>query len=808
MSVKQVHYLRRSGRLKEAFSLAVELYRDDANEYTTSALFWAIRDLIKLFLGQKNQAMVDKHMVALEQLYKRMDDDRGFARNALVSLRAQSNPYFSKQKKYEELSKQGEHREALRGFAELYEKYGASLSLHEPYGWAIYRYIRSAMTQLTVDEVVHYFDLYLELKNPRPSLLHTQMLYQASATAKQFENFSFTQFWEKWDPSFNLLRREDLQSTYDKGKTYPPIIEVILRNICSLSPQEVAGSVKRLSSYSTVSLTPYLEVLSSQYYWQIYKKKGEKKTIYRAYQEVLGGYEVKGEFHSKTIESAWWEYGSKEHLDSFFLSFFLTWQPTSLRDEDWQKVRKEEQEFPSLAERCIESCYKLIEESASNETIDRLLEYYIKALDLFPQEVQFWRKKGLLLSRRGEKEQAIQALKKAVLLKPDWYIWAELGDTVTELKLKAALYSKALLLQKQESFVGNVRLGLAAVLIEQARPAEAKRELEQYRKGREENNWKLASAYEELDERIEPTISPTKSNWGLYQQLAEEVNLFIYQEIPTTEMVVVGSYRNKKGRDVVILENKKERISTHYHKREEEEIKPGEVYDVRLNKEPSGRIQVLTITKSAKEKWLGYEVKVGVVEYKNRRNSVLHIRSTTGALYFSKEQYTAYETGDFLSFYLVNEFERANLILNESLAFDVGIEHTHEGIAVVDNVNVKKGVFHLQLESGYGGLIRLSETAYNPTVGNCFVIRYLLKNECDKKEMALTVLTLSPTEEARELVRTLTGDVVLPPNKPYGFLDNIFIPPNLVKEHHLFQGKKVTAKCLIDRGRWRVFEIL
>ena len=81
-------------------------------------------------------------------------------------------------------------------------------------------------------------------------------------------------------------------------------------------------------------------------------------------------------------------------------------------------------------------------------------------------------------------------------------MWQEFSDCIiSDNFLKIGMLSKALSLEKNEDFLGDIHLDLAKALIDENLLENALVELEAYKKHREIKGWKLSSLFDELHEK-------------------------------------------------------------------------------------------------------------------------------------------------------------------------------------------------------------------------------------------------------------------------------------------------------------------
>ena len=90
-----------------------------------------------------------------------------------------------------------------------------------------------------------------------------------------------------------------------------------------------------------------------------------------------------------------------------------------------------------------------------------------------------------------------------------YYVWSELADCIQDNnELKIALFSKSLLIERNEDFLGSIHLNLADLLIKEGLMPEALCELNTYKKFHE----KTSPKYQEYIEQVDISVIPPNNN--------------------------------------------------------------------------------------------------------------------------------------------------------------------------------------------------------------------------------------------------------------------------------------------------------
>src|SRR5690606_38334207 len=109
-------------------------------------------------------------------------------------LRPKIDTNYSEIQEAEELSKKGKHQEALVICKNLISQNQLTELHHESYGWIIYRYLKAEESNLSSVEVRTFLRDYMNLKNDRPSILHSMILNFALNYSKTHSDFRFYNF--------------------------------------------------------------------------------------------------------------------------------------------------------------------------------------------------------------------------------------------------------------------------------------------------------------------------------------------------------------------------------------------------------------------------------------------------------------------------------------------------------------------------------------------------------------------------------------------------------------------------------------
>jgi hypothetical protein len=224
---KDLSGIDKLNKLNKALNIAKKLYMEEPNdEWIQKAFAWVLIDLCKYFIEDNNLTQAGNCFKELNTIdFQGYEDD--IIENQKNFLRPKIDTNYSEIQKAEKLSKNGKNQEALTILKNLISQNRLSELHHESYGWIIYRYIKAEESNLSSVEVRTFFRDYMNLKNERPSMLHSMILNFALNYSKTHNDFKFYNFFLLWNP--DNLRHEDLHNGYKDGKEIPSLISRICR---------------------------------------------------------------------------------------------------------------------------------------------------------------------------------------------------------------------------------------------------------------------------------------------------------------------------------------------------------------------------------------------------------------------------------------------------------------------------------------------------------------------------------------------------------------------------------------------------
>lgn len=835
--------IEKLNKLNSALSVARNLYSEEPyDEWIQKAFAWVLIDLCKFYVAERNLHQAGICFNELNSIdFQGYEDD--IIENQKNFLRPKIDTNYSEVQRAEELSKNGSNKEALAIFKNLIAQNRLTELHHESYGWVIYRYIKAEESNLSSVEVRTFFRDYMNLENERPSMLHSMILNFALNYSKTHNDFKFYNFFLLWDP--NNLRNEDLNDGYKNEKKIPSLISRICRQFI-ISKTEV--DIDFLLSKIKLDKETVLDFFREPIFWDILNAHKENKLsdLWNLFDQYNANHSKNGQskWHSEILNLA--ERFMKENDEWRFLNFFKNWNPENLRPDDWKETKKDEHTYKPLATKALKKTFEILKTQTSEQDLSWLIKPYETAIKLFPDDEWLLREKALLHFKNNELELAIKIYKQLVLeLSNKHYVWQEFSDCiVSDNSLKIGMLSKALRLEKNEDFLGDIHLGLAKVLIEENLLDNALVELETYKKHREIKGWKLSPSFEELSQKASSVKQSFKDNQELYKKYIPFAENFAYADFDWTEVVLVDKWKDDKGKDRLAFTDGKT-IEFAISKNRFEVLKQSELGQIlkfkfhkqEIKKEVENRFSrfgknviteykyiPLIAEKSEKKYWEILEDTFAFVDYINKEKGIIHAITTENKEVFFPQIKPELQIGDFVTAksYIkkVKGESRTALQLIEKIDKEIAISKFQTQIAVIDGVNAQKQLFHFIIASKLQGIVKFSETNLRPKEGDFIKLSFATKIDKDKKSR-VKILSIELTEEVNHNLRKdITGLLEVKYKNYYeeegfpdfAFIGDYYVPKYLLEKHSITEDCKVNARVIYGedkmlRPRWKVIKI-
>ena len=455
-----IYALRKEGRIEEAYQIALKLYQQDSDDDVKKALSWVLIDLCKKNISEQNLNQAQTHFNQLSNIQFDFEDDFvETIQKQIRFLKPKIDIHYNQIQQADELSKNGQEKQALDIIRSMISNNQLSELNHETYGWIIYRYIKAQENNLTSVEVRTFLRDYMMLKNERPSMLHSMILNFALNYSKTHSDFNFYKFFVLWNPE--NLRYEDLHNGYKDSKEIPSLISRICKEL--VNSNSIADLENDIIAKIDLNRETILDFFRESYFWKLLNTQKENRitdfwNLFNNYNQVYGKY-GKSKWHSEILKLA--DRFMKENESWRFLLFFKEWNPNSFMDSDWKEERGKDGEiYKPLAIRAIKKSFETIKSQQDDGGLDLswIISVYDKAVKLFPDDEWLIREKALLHIKQKDFDFAIKIYKKLVLeLGDKYYVWQEFAECISsDNQLKVGMLSKALSLEKNEDFLATL----------------------------------------------------------------------------------------------------------------------------------------------------------------------------------------------------------------------------------------------------------------------------------------------------------------------------------------------------------------
>ncbi|MEZ9901806.1 tetratricopeptide repeat protein [Vibrio breoganii] len=195
---KEVFAVRREGKTEEAYEMAVELLKvNSSDDWNYKAFAWCLIDYIKKASEQGNKALLNQLLPEISKIPDSAVDE--VLARSLDFAKKLSDPNAKKALSAKELSKKGQHQQALTAYYELINIDPEHQGYRDSAGWEHYRL---ASSQLKLDKPNIYaikkqLHDYLQLNCTKPSLLHSQIVRIADRISQE-SNFNLVAFLKIW----------------------------------------------------------------------------------------------------------------------------------------------------------------------------------------------------------------------------------------------------------------------------------------------------------------------------------------------------------------------------------------------------------------------------------------------------------------------------------------------------------------------------------------------------------------------------------------------------------------------------------
>ncbi len=519
MYVQEITELRRQGELSKAFELAYNAWdRDKADPFLQMSLFWVLRDMCHRFFKHGYFDEVDVCLKEMKAFLPTMLDEKDMGKLAFKALyhRVQSGAeiilpalQLSGQRPKDAFSQIAHFLDFPRFFDPL---------LREDLGWIIYRYLKEVLYNVPSLEARKLLKAYVALENPRPSLLHSQMLSYSIKFAKEHPEFKLYRFLQLWNPT--QFREEDFQSHVYAGHVVPSLLERLIKQLVDNNEpcdfEELAKSI----AFPKHKL---IELFRRAQYRRIvqYKHWQQRENMIRAFKDYATFNKDKGPstWHSRTLKLALWYL--RGDCTAFFLDFFKAWSYRNFGEEDWRaSYDKADHRQEALVTLVLQRCHDLLSCQRNKQGhFDWYANFLAQYMFRFPENKEAVRYQALLYHWQQKDDCAIILFKQLLRQTPDkHHLWYEAAQCLKgNIGARIIFLCKLLHAQPEEALLGNTRLTLAQALIRKGMMPEAKTELEHYLQSHRSKSY----IARHLMAAIPTETIANDSNQDLYQYYAQ-----------------------------------------------------------------------------------------------------------------------------------------------------------------------------------------------------------------------------------------------------------------------------------------------
>lgn len=837
-----VYQLRRDGNIDQAYQCARALYAQSVNdEDVKKAYAWTLIDLCKRDIQNDNMQSAHERCAELSSLgFEGACDD--FSLNIMKQIRAlrsKLDPNSDKIKRAIELSKGGSNNEAYEIMASIANAGGLAADFHENYGWVIYRYLRDNINDLSSAQVRSRLRDYMNLQNERPSLLHSQILNFALNFSRMNPDFRLISFLKLWGPE-NLTMADFQESCGQDGKKIPSLMHRIAREVVRFPHDDVAELIDILP----FGKVEFVNLLRVHCFWNIWRFMSDGQTqdamqLFDAYAEEYSQYGP-SEVHSKILDFA--ERTMKDDPYRFY-SFFKKWNPANLRPEDWCGEKNDVGgTYKPLALKAIKRASDGLDVCGGRENdFSWLIDSYRVAVEKVPEDEWTLRAMAMLLHRAGDIDEVADIYRKLVLdLGDKYYIWGEFAGCVTDVNVKVGMLCKAVLVEKNEDFLGQIRLDLAEQFLGLGLNEAAALEIKLYQDCYNAKGWSIKARFYELESRCGNVTVLPEDNKQLYEKYAGYAEDYAYADIPFVDYVLVSEWVNEEGKKLnkYVSCDGDEVVFKPGRFKQLKKAKPGQVWSMKMYHADLLKSIPVVIKRSDLPDWSVLPVGYGYVNHVNEEKCVYHIYSQDSDLIYVNYRQKEFSKGDFVSYRSYSrtvggkkKVEAYAVTLCDS---ELALEGFMSSVVAVDGVNDDKRLFHYVMgDLRHSGVIHYDMTDLRPEVGDFLKIRYYVRERKNLKPgESRSVVEILKIEETSEkdvrLVREFTGslkvkfydemkdlgccndedDDWVSREPDFAFIGDYYVHKSILEKFGVTENCYVKAKAVrASDNKWKVFWI-
>ncbi len=134
-----------------------------------------------------------------------------------------------------------------------------------------------------------------------------------------------------------------------------------------------------------------------------------------------------------------------------------------------------------------------------------------------------------------------------------------------------------------------------------------------------------------------------------------------------------------------------------------------------------------------------------------------------------------------------------NLTIAEGLLYaDIA-----EELMVIERVNKEKTVLNFIVSKKKYGLVFYGKFNIKPQVGEVYAVRFAKSDKPQKSNFyQIQSIALSNQPASIEIYKQVEGRIIIKQGNSFGFVDNVFVPPQVINNYQLMDGGKIKANAV------------
>ena len=409
--------------------------------------------------------------------------------------------------------------------------------------------------------------------------------------------------------------------------------------------------------------------------------------------------EKPSEIHSRMLDIAA-RAAIKDHFSGFF-GYFLWWDKKNIREEDYNRNKKDGETYPSVVEHVIQALGHVCKKEEDFEKLKYAAQFIEENYEQYPDKEWFPYYLSLLWNKTGRNKEAFDLLLPVVRKKSgEYWAWQHLAECypIGEAGHIQCLCKAVTCHVTGPEYLLKVRLELAEEFINSKLLSEAKFQIMKIKAIREEHDWGIKGRIEELLNLS--WIDDIEENEGadLIRGKAQEAEKILIEGLPYYKAVIavtkVEFSKNKKMFSIVDYTDEFEDLRTisvsHHNFPEVKKYKKGNPIEIIID-ETQERPKVLGINDRSGSNWDINPKFVGLLYQVNHNKHLSMVKFTDGEKAFLYHNETnnanSFKVGDFVECKISKDRKRTKVRVinkyNENIESDYwkdfdGIFHERE----------------------------------------------------------------------------------------------------------------------------------